>query len=204
MSVAPVLDDLCRKYARRGVAATHSATAPLLNYASHINEESLQEREPAFAQAVVDYVKAHQVKKVFLAARWSYYQPVDQVTDHLAETVRALRATGASVYVVKDVPRPDFDVPRLAALAVVQHSDLATLNTAPAKYDRDNSAWPALSAAAREAGATVLDSGPCLLNGQGQYDIMRDDKLLYYDNHHLTVAGARVLTPLFEPLFEKP
>ena len=204
MSVAPVLDDLCRKYARRGVAATHSATAPLLNYASHVNEESLQDREPAFAQAVVDYVNAHHVKKVFLAARWSYYQPVEQVAGHLTETVRALRATGASVYVVKDVPRPDFDVPRLAALAVVQHRDLASLNTAPAKYHRDNASWPALAAAATQAGATVLDTGPSLLNSQGQYDIIRDDQLLYYDNHHLTVAGARVLTPLFEPLFARP
>jgi len=204
MSVAPVLDDLCRKYARRGVAATHSATAPLLNYASHVNEESLQDREPVFAQAVVDYVNTHHVKKVFLAARWSYYQPVEQVAGHLTETVRALRATGASVYVVKDVPRPDFDVPRLAALAVVQHRDLASLNTAPAKYHRDNASWPALAAAATQAGATVLDTGPSLLNSQGQYDIIRDDQLLYYDNHHLTVAGARVLTPLFEPLFARP
>ena len=204
MAVAPALDDLCHKYALRGVAATHSATAPLLSYASFINEESLQQRGPAFAQAVVAYVTAHHVKKVFLAARWSYYQPVDQVASHLAETVSALRASGARVYVLKDVPRPDFDVPRLAALAVVQHSDLAKLATASTKYDSDNSARPALAVSAVQAGASVLDTGPCLLNPQGLYDIIRDERILYFDNHHLTVAGARLLIPLFEPLFARP
>jgi hypothetical protein len=40
------------------------------------------------------------------------------------------------------------------------------------------------------------------LNGDGRYDVVRDGKLLYNDSSHLSVDGAKLLCPMFEPLFQ--
>jgi len=52
-------------------------------------------------------------------------------------------------------------------------------------------------------GAIVLDTPRFLLNSNGFYDVARDDRALYYDDQHLSVAGAKLLEPMFEPLFRQ-
>jgi hypothetical protein len=52
-------------------------------------------------------------------------------------------------------------------------------------------------------GAIVLDTPRYLLNSNGLYDVVRDDKVLYSDWEHLSVAGAKILEPMFEPLFRQ-
>jgi hypothetical protein len=103
--------------------------------------------------------------------------------------------------VLKDVPIPDFDVPRAAALAVLHHGDLARLTTPLDKYAYDNRNYRLIFDHISKLGATVLDTPKYLLNNSGGYDVIRDDKPLYCDTSHLTVAGARLLLPMFEPLF---
>jgi peptidoglycan/LPS O-acetylase OafA/YrhL len=201
MAVASALDELCRRYSVRGVAATHSSTAPILGYNSHYNQASLHENSLAFAQSVVEFIAQRHVKTVIMAAHWRMYGPPDLVDSKLASTVRTLIASGASVYVLKDVPVPDFDVPRAAALTVMHHGDLTRLATPPEKYADDNYYYESILSRASRLGATVLDTPQYLLNRNGSYDVIRDDKVLYWDTSHLTVEGAKLLLPMFEPLF---
>jgi hypothetical protein len=200
MSVAPALDELCRRFSVRGVEATHSATAPILGYFNH-DPFSLQENSLNFSQSVVAFIAQKHIKNVIIAAVWSSYGPPDVVNTKLTETVRTIMASGASVYVLKDVPRPGFDVPMRAGLTEKQHGDLARLEIPPAKYAALNIGYEPIFNHLSKIGATVLDTPKYFLNTNGLYDVIRNDNILYCDEHHLTVAGSKLLLPMFEPLF---
>ncbi len=203
MAVAPVIDALCRRYAQRGAEATHSMTAPILGYDSksmfqvfHEDENSL-----AFSQSVGDFILQKHIKTVILAASWNIYDPPELVSAKLAATIHTLRAGGARVYVLRDVPAPGFNVPRFAAMTIRNHGDLTGIETPREKYAADNEACEPMFQQAALAGATVLDPSPYFLNRRGAYDIARGETLFYWDANHLTVQGALLLYPLFEPLF---
>jgi hypothetical protein len=200
MAVAPILDELCRQFSVRGVEATHAATAPLLGY-SNQDPFSLMGDSPAFSQAVVDFVRLRQIKTVILAATWPSYGPPASLETNLGVTIRALKACGSKVYVLKDVPMPYFDVPKHAAMTVLRHGDLAKLAISQDKYQTRNKDLEPVFDHVSKMGAIVLDSPRYFLNTNGLYDVVRDNKALYRDWHHLSVEGSKVLRPMLEPLF---
>jgi len=200
MAVAPILDELGRRFSVRGVQATHPATAPLLGQ-FHVVHRTAGINAPNFGQTIVDFVAKEHVRAVVIAASWSYYRPADVVGARLAATVQALLKSGAHVYVLKDVPDTGFDVPRFATLTALRHGSLANLSVSPVKYAADNHDYEPVFNHLSQMGATVLDTSKYLLNAEGRYDVMRDGKLLYSDNAHLTAEGAKQLAPMFEPLF---
>jgi hypothetical protein len=51
------------------------------------------------------------------------------------------------------------------------------------------------------ANATVLDPAGLFLKSDKQLLVVDGGKDLYFDDHHLSVAGAMRLRPLFEPVF---
>lgn len=198
MAVAPVLNELCHRFSVRGVEATHSQTAPILEY---WNNFGLQKKSIAFSQSVVEFIAQKHIKSVILAAKWQVYGPPDLVDSKLTATVVAIEASGASVYILKDVPIPDFNVPKQAALTVMRHGEMAELGTNPTKYAADNHNYELLFDRLSKLGATILDTPKYFLNTNGLYDVVRDDKILYCDSDHLTIDGSKLLTPMFEPLF---
>ena len=200
MAVTPVLDELCRRFSVRGVQATHSSTAPLLGYISN-GAYGLKENSPAYSQSVMDFISQRHIKTVILAAVWKRYGPPSSLDASLASTVEAIMASGAKVYVLKDVPTPGFDVPRHAALAVYHQGDPAMLAIPQDKYRAANGDIEFIFDHLSKMGATVLAPPLYFLNPDGLYDVVRDDKALYRDSHHLSVEGSRLLAPMFEPLF---
>ena len=76
MHVASALDELCRRFSVRGVEATHSDTAPMLDYIQ-IEKYGLNENAPAFSQSVVEFIAKHHIKTVILGAVWSDYGPTN-------------------------------------------------------------------------------------------------------------------------------
>lgn len=207
MSVAPALDELCRRFSMRGVAATHSATAPILGY--FIKDRfGLSENSTNFSASVVDFIAHKHIKNVIMAARWSHYGPADEADAKLCKTVQTLMASGASVYVLKDVPEPGFDVPMRAGLTARQHGDLAQLAATPDKYAARTQGrepffdYEPIFDHLSIIGATILDTPQFFINTNGLYDVIRDGKVLYCDGQHLTIAGSKLLLPMFEPLFQ--
>ena len=200
MTVAPALDELCRRFSVRGVEATHSATAPILDYFDH-HPFSLQENSLAFSKSVVAFIAQKHINTIVIAAYWSRYGPPNVVDTKLAETVQTIMASGASVFVLKDVPRSGFNVPLHAGFTVKHHGDLARLEISPVEYAALNHDFEPIFNHLSKIGATVLDTPKFFLNTNGLYDVIRNDKVLYFDEHHLTVAGSKLLLPMFEPLF---
>jgi len=215
MAVAPVLNELCCQHSWRGELAAFHATAPVLGYSSSIIVTTqqgtdqartaiygLQERSIAVANAVLKFIAQNHVKNVVIASHWSIFEPTELFKDQLLATVRAVVASGARVFVLRDVPTPGFDVPRFAALAAFRHGDLDQLAVPP---DEEQTRGLKLSKTfdqlSRMAGVTVLDPAPYFLNSRGRYAVVKDNQALYFDADHLTVEGSRILAPLFEPIF---
>jgi len=198
MAVAPVLDKLCRQFSVRGVEATHSSTAPILDFSNGRFEKAL-----AFSQSVVSFIIQKHIKIVIIAADWSTYHPPGVVKAKLAATIEAIMASGTKVYLLKDVPKVAFDVPTQAAMTAFRHGDFARLASSVDQYAADNHNYDLIFNQLSRLGASVLDTPRCFLNSSGRYDVVRDGNVLYSDGQHLTVEGSQLLSPMLEPLFHK-
>jgi hypothetical protein len=119
----------------------------------------------------------------------------------LLATVRAVLDVGARVYVVKDVPVPGFDVPRIAATTAMHHGDLEQLGVTREQHQMSNRDLRQTFEQISQMGATVLDPADYFLNRNGIYGVVRNGQVLYWDSNHLTVEGSKLLAPLFEPVF---
>lgn len=108
---------------------------------------------------------------------------------------------GARVYVLKDVPFPGYDVPRIAALTIRRNGDLDQLGVSPEKHQERNSELRQTFDEIARMGATVLDPCEYFLNSNRMYGVVKNGQVLFCDEHHLTVEGSRLLAPLFEPIF---
>lgn len=200
MAVTPVLDELCRRFSVRGIEATHSATAPVLGYISR-GTSALNDDSPAFAAAVLKFISKRHVKHVILAAYWDAYPASHGFTMTLPSTVSAIMGLGSQVFVMKDVPVPGFDVPRLAALTALHHGDVEQLGIPRANYKVSNFELDSTFEQIKRMGATVLDPASYFLNHQDVYSVVHNGQLLYFDEQHLSVEGAELLSPLFLPIF---
>uniref|UniRef100_A0A7C4LMI2 Acyltransferase n=1 Tax=Schlesneria paludicola TaxID=360056 RepID=A0A7C4LMI2_9PLAN len=208
MAVLPAVDALCRRQGIRGVAATHSATAPILDWISP-SPHGLREEAIPFNAAVLDFVRQHRVPQVLLVARWSWYvsTPPEQPpgTDSAAilrarldATLKALQAAGARVTLMKEVPCQAADVPRALAKAALIGADLQGVAVSLDQHRQHTGAANRLLDSLARPGVTVVDPVPLFVDEQGRCRAERDGRALYRDEHHLSVFGARQLVPWLE------
>jgi len=196
MSLLHVVDVVCRERGLRCLAATHSSTAPLLDYPG-VGQFSLQDQALPFSRAITDFVRTQRVKRVVLAAYWSSLTQTSQLRASFSQTVDVLRKAGATVIILKDVPVPGFDVPIALAQAVSAGKDLGQLGADRAKHAAGNRAVDAIIDDL-VGSAVVVDPAPWFSAGSGPYRIQKDGHALYFDFHHLSIHGAMQLRPLFE------
>ncbi len=201
-ALAPALHTLCQQHRQRGLLSAYGGTAPVLDYVPP-NLKSLHQDAPAAARHIVAYAAAQRIPHIILAARWEVYPPTAEFRAALVRTVSTLQAGGARVYLVKDVPEPGFEVPRVIALRALGGGTLDTLGTTPAQHLRAHAPLQSTFDQLARAGAILLDPAPAFLAPGGSYRVIKDDQVLYFDTNHLTVEGAALLTPLFQPLFQE-
>jgi hypothetical protein len=201
MAALPVIDRLCRENAVRGLAATHSSTAPLLEYTSQ-KRWSLQDECIPYNEAVFQCIRANQVSDVILIAAWSSAYPDDERLGHaLSATVLRLRGIGARVWIMKQVPLYRSDVPRILANATLRGRDIGSLGLSVSEHLQASRQQDVIFQALEGVGVRVLDPLSIFDDGHGRCRIMAEGKSLYCDSHHLTIFGAMQLRPLFSPIF---
>lgn len=200
-AIAPALDTLCKEFSQRGVMSAYGATAPVLNFIS-TNPGALREKSPEVAELVVAFIAAQHIKNVVITAKWNTYPDTTEFKNDLIETVRTIMKSGARVYVLKDVPKPGFDVPRITALNALRGVDLEALGLTQEQHQKSEAALEPTFGELAKMGATVMDAADLFLTSRGNYRIIKDGKLLYFDSNHLTLEGAALLVPLFRPLFQ--
>jgi hypothetical protein len=187
--------------------AAHPQTAPLVNYDSE-GVWSLKSDSVPFNNAVMDFIRLRRVRDVLLVARWDYYVETDKGTERvrlgLLDTITALRKTGARVWIMRQVPKYPWNVPKALASAVLHGHDPETLGLPASVYRAQSQVQDPIfeGLPAQASGVTVLDPTDLFVNSSGRCKVAQGGETLYYDSDHVSAAGAMMLRPLFEPIFE--
>jgi len=118
MAIVPAFDAYLKEVGLRGCVATHSATAPVLNY--YRPQKALRSRSIPFSEAVVSYIERNHIPNVVLAAAWKGYKDPDEggsaeVLPSIVTTIKRLRSIGTQPWIVLDIPGQEVDVPRVFA-----------------------------------------------------------------------------------------
>ena len=198
MAVMPVLDILCKEHSVRGVAATHTLTAPLVGFKTR----SLKEASIVYNNSVVEFIRNKHVNNVVIVARWDVYGDTARLHGYLIDTISRLKDTDAKIWIVRQVPKQRWNVPRVLGVVVWRGGFPEKLGLSLAEYrDQFHHQDPIFEGLALEfPKVTVLDP-TALLATNNLCPVAENGESLYWDDNHLTVAGAMLLRPLFESTF---
>lgn len=200
MAVMPVFNDLSKEYSVQAVAAIHSSTVPLLGYISE--KSDLKSDSVPYNTAVVEFIHSKRVSNVVIVANWSGYPDAAQLRRSLFSTLDALKGSGAKVWILRQVPKQRWNVPRVLGTVAWRGGDPEKFGLPVSEYyEQLHIQEPLFSDLATEFEmVTILD--PTKLFVAGSLCRVADGgNALYWDDNHLTVAGAMLLRPLFEPIF---
>ncbi len=133
------------------------------------------------------------LRRVYLAGFWAGED--DQkpgMIEKFDATVSRIRALGKQVTIIGPVPKQTFYVPRYLAHQALA-GRLGTANgVSAADYARDAQWFTSHYPRWQASGIAVLDPARALLAG-GHTRIVADGVPLYFDSHHLSLAGARAV-----------
>ncbi|SEJ76957.1 Peptidoglycan/LPS O-acetylase OafA/YrhL, contains acyltransferase and SGNH-hydrolase domains [Sphingobium sp. AP50] len=188
VELAYALSVRARTQGRSLIERTTSSCPPVLGY------EAKDPRCAAANRAAFDAIRADPgIRRVYLAAFWANgdFDRPDFVAQ-LDSTIAALRAQGRQVVLIGPVPPQPFDVPRhLAHLAQAGRMDQAQ-GVARAFVEQRTTHLRAAFARWRRLGVPLIDTLAALCDTQ-HCAIERNGKPLYFDSHHLSVAGATLV-----------
>ena len=206
MAVLHVLDVICAKVGIRALAATHSATAPLLDFPS-TTRFSLKEETIPYNWVIANLVKERQIKNVLLAAAWNgYASPTEtqsiknKFEESWVKTIDFLRNAGAKVFILKDVPKQSFDVPRVLAAAAESRRDPSGLGSSTSDYRAQGAYANGVLDKLASNSVVLLDPADILTDKTAVCRTSLNGKALYFDDHHLSIYGAMLLSPMFDKI----
>ena len=204
VAVMPILDILCKEHSIRGVAAAYAGTSPLVGYESKW-EGSLKEDSIPFNNAVVEFIRSKHIGDVVLVASWGDGSGGGnaRIRSGLLDTISALKDTGARIWIMRQVPTPRWSVPLVLASAVFHGHDFEDLGLPLAEYRKTCQRYDPIfqGLATKFSSVTVLDPSDLFVSPKNLCRVEEGGKALYCDETHLSVAGAMLLRPLFEPIF---
>ncbi len=175
----------------------------LIGYVSR-DPYSLMEDSIAYSNAIVAFIHRTHISDVIIVANWNGYDDgTGQFRHDLIATINALRDFDARIWIMKKVPSPRWNVPKALASVVFNGGKPEELGVTLSEHLADcrlqNINFEGLAA----PGVTFLDPTSYFVNPKGLCQVEEDGQALYWDNSHLTVHGAMLLHPLFEPIFDR-
>lgn len=202
MAVIPAVESLCKENLVRGVAATHLANAPLVGYVG-TNSFSLKEESVSFNSNVVKFSLSNRISDVILACSWDAIR-TDQLRATLVATVNAFYGSGTRIWILKQVPRQRWSVHDKLAPAALHGFDPESIGLPLGEYRKEFQSQNRIfeEVASKFPNVTILDPSVYFVNSNKLCRVAKDGVALYSDDNHLTVAGAMLLRPLFEPVFQ--
>ncbi|MCC7110405.1 MAG: acyltransferase [Deltaproteobacteria bacterium] len=136
---------------------------------------------------------------VVLVAHHEHYASAAGLPEYLGalrESVRALRAAKRQVVILGPVPIPGFDVPTRLSHDAMRENWWVQRHRPDRSFARATAGIPAeLQSLALEEGALLVDPGGRLC-ASGRCQVVEDGRALYFDDRHLSIAGARLVAPL--------
>ncbi|MFC3442623.1 acyltransferase family protein [Sphingobium rhizovicinum] len=168
------------------VERTTSSCPPVLGY------DTKDARCAAANRAALAAIRADPgLRRIYLAAFWANGEFDDPAfIAKLDRTIAALRALGRDVVLIGPVPPQPFDVPRrlahlarAGAVTDAQGVKRAWVDARTVHLRALFSRWQAQGVRLIDPVAALCDARSCAIE--------RDAKPLYFDSHHLSVAGAK-------------
>lgn len=214
-AVLPAVADVAARAGRTGLFAGGRSCPPLLDVTTPRPECR------AFNESVMALAAHPEIREVILEARWAKYaegstygyEPEGRVVliddsqlgapdgDNHAVFARGLERTvkalaGKKVVIVASVPEIGWPVPAVLARQKLAATARILPPSANAYFDRQKFVLSTLAHLVRDDGVEVVYPHEILCRS-GKCEVARDGIPLYRDEHHLSVYGARQLTPLF-------
>jgi peptidoglycan/LPS O-acetylase OafA/YrhL len=208
-NVLPALEDFAKRDLGVVVAAWHPRTLPALDYSVEV-PYSLGLDAPAWAAAVLDYVRTRNVTDVLLAARWSAHwrnardfgDGPKSVEAALLRTIEQLESLGARVWLLTEIPEHKADPVKAMMVRRLFGIDIAPYLADKASLAETTGESEGLLMRATAHGARLIDARRNLYDSQlSKFRMDKDGELLYSDSHHLTETGALETSESFLPLF---
>lgn len=167
---------------------TLGSCAPLSGFSDAVSPDCA-----LFNKAVLAEIESDpSIRTVYLAGYWTEerYRQANAVA-RLGKTIAQLQALGRKVVLIGPVPTQPHDVPR--ALERTAAYDLSPPTPQSAARYRVRTAWFTDNYPRwRARGVTIVDPSRALFTGQ-ESRIYAGGKVLYFDSHHLTLAGAELV-----------
>lgn len=202
-ALCPAFDAGLKELGASGFAATHQGTPPLLDFVPRSKWGIQGEDGKAFNQAIFDHIIKKQIMNVFLVSAWpancNYLTDRKPIIDATVRTIERLRANGVNVWLVRDIPRARWPVPK--TLVGESRLGFSIPRTDKITDKRYQSSAAGLYAAAEDAGAYLVDLSTSFFDPQtGSYRIEHDGQSLYVDSSHLSHAGANLAKNSLMPI----
>lgn len=209
MALAPLLEILGKEYGVQGSQLTVISTAPLVDWGVvstwplRQDERRDEDFRKRWASLALEAAAAKELRVVFLVGYWQPYSR-PSFSRELQQTVQEFNRRGVRVVFVCDNPAQPISPRRQSELA---YQGRWSWITSPApispELHKDNCSvvYKAVADLPVEADVVVVDLAPAIL--QWQSFLSEDNELLYFDDDHLSEAGALQLRPLFEPIFKE-
>lgn len=223
-ALLPIFDSLAKEEQLGIEEICKSSTAPVLGVVRKGRKTS--ERSLRYAGRVMDYLIGNpSVKTVILSARWSLYtrgqnekpgedepelvgqeslspaEQEDYYKHQIMVTVSKLLEAGKTVVVVYPIPEIGLNVPDYLAKISASGDPLPSSVTCLDYQIRHHSVITALDSLG-ERPHLVRIKPQLLLMHENQAKIMAHNQPLYFDDNHLSPAGAFYLKELFQPVFK--
>jgi peptidoglycan/LPS O-acetylase OafA/YrhL len=210
MSLLPCLEKLALEYRVQGLAATHSITAPLLDF-TYFDDAGLDKETPVFANTVIDFVRQNGIKEVVIAGLWSAYFDAsrDGTTNgefaaSLKKTIFELRSNGVRVSIMQEVPRQKTSqFPKLLARTRIMCGNVDAVGVRLTEHLARVRAVNDKIESLAGPDVDILDPSAFFFGEDGFCRIRKNDTCYFSDAQHLTAAGSFLLSDMFAPLFER-
>lgn len=125
---------------------------------------------------------------------------LDEFANNITESACNL-AKRHKVYMVRPIPEMSMDVPRILSRQMVLGLK-EDIFVAVENYRKRNAwVWTAQDIARKKCGIEILDPTEYLCDKNRCYG-SKDNKALYYDDNHLSEYGNKLLTPMFQAIFQ--
>ena len=201
----PALEEACREKNLTGQIISYTSTMPLVGW-SQRSRYGLNEESERWCVAVVDHVKRAKIRNVIVAARWEdleRFQP-QEFTEALERTISALRAAGARVYVMMQVPSHNASIPKVLVYSYLAHKATDEWQSTWQEHTQKHKVMYGIKNNSKEYGSALVDPAPGFKPASGDRLLIEaNGRPLYRDTHHLTTYGSKlVITPLLEEMLE--
>ncbi|PYE23557.1 peptidoglycan/LPS O-acetylase OafA/YrhL [Rhizobium sp. PP-CC-3A-592] len=215
-AIAPAIDEAARKAEVSGLFVGRASCPPIPG--AVFGPDHIVARCVETNAAIMSLIEKQRFPYVFMLGYWPKYVHRTElpeegvffnasealvlpdwsapVRDSLKATIAAFTKQGTRVILVQDVPEMGVKVPEALARAIMtgENGDLSL----PLSYtlQRQKLARDMLFAVARETGSSTVDPFVSLCDRTRCHPVA-DGDILYRDGDHLSLTGAKHLTPLF-------